>query len=155
MPGPIPMRSDDLARPEYDANRKGNIQLKKGKSIPSEPKAADPEWETLASEVYTSMMNSGMSAFFEASDWAMLYLLCDHLSDLRKTYKETGRLPAIIFQTVMRELNSLGMSEGERRRMRIELEAEVADDSEEATITVIDSYREKLAQAVKDRKGAA
>lgn len=155
MPGPIPMRSSDLARPEYDADRARNdVKLKKGKSIPSEPKNADPDWEPLAAELYDSMKVSGMSSFFEASDWAMLYLLCDHLSDLRIAYKESGRLPAVVFQTLMRELNSLGMSEGERRRMRIELESVVADDSEDAVITTIDSYREKLAQATKPKKGA-
>lgn len=149
MPGPIPNRSDDLARPQYDANRKGNIPLSKGVSIPSEPLAANEDWDSVIARLYNSVHVSGISAFYEASDWAMLYLLCDELDAAKKVRTGGGKLPAIIFQTILSHLTSLGLTEGERRRMRIELEA-APDKADDASVTHISSYRKLLNDALTD-----
>lgn len=149
MPGPFPMRTDDLSR-AADANRKGSMPLTKGMSIPCEPLAANPKWDHIALQTYESMTKSGMAQFFEASDWAMLYLLCDELSHLRGVRETMGKTPAIIFQTVVNGLSALGMTEGERRRMRIELEEGKAEEAD-ATLTVISDYRQKLNEALAER----
>lgn len=149
--GPIPNRSDDLSR-ERDAQRSGRAPIKKGTSVPSKQPPANAEWDDVARKLYDSVGESGIREFYEASDWALLYMLCDDLSYLRKTRKATGKYPGMIYQTVVSALNNLGLTEGDRRRIRIELDAEPEQEND-ATLTLIDDYRARLAKAMPPKTG--
>ena len=153
MPGPIPMRSSELSR-ERDADRANRPKLTKGKSIPHVVPAVNLSWEPMVIRLYEAARNSGMAAYFEASDWAYFALLCSDLSDIRYQMQQGGRVSPVVYQTIMRELNSLGLTEGERRRIRIELEAEADDTTDEDTVAHVADYRAKLHDAAKRRKGA-
>lgn len=147
--GPIPNRTDDLSR-ERDANRGGREPVTKGQSIKSKPLPVVDDWHTAAKNIYVGTCNSGMAEFYEASDWAMLHMLVDNLSHLMDVRDETGKLPAMAFSAIMSSFVSLGLTEGDRRRIRIELESKQApEEAGDATLTVISDYRAKLTKAYK------
>lgn len=149
--GPIPNRSDDLSR-AYDANRKGNVKLSKGISVPSSPFDVDEDWDDVVKRLYESTINSGIARYYEQSDWAMLYVLCDEYNEIRETRRKFGKTPAVHLTTVLSSFKSLGLTEGDRRSIRIELEAQTDADAEgDATVSQIDHYRAKLKESFEER----
>ena len=152
MPGVIPMRSEELSR-ERDANRSGRPKLTKGKSVPSKPIAVNLEWKPTVRQLYQAALKSGMREYYEATDWAYLYMLCDELNTLMVQRDETGKMSVGAYQAVMAALTNVGLTEGDRRRSRIELEKE-EDLTAEADVQVahISAYREKLSTAHKRRE---
>lgn len=95
---------------------------------------ADPDWHAVAVRIYESLADSGQSIFFEASDWAAAYLICESISrDLSDQWVNIGTAqePEMEKQKVpmkganlaayLKGLSGLGMTEGDRRRLSIEL----------------------------------
>lgn len=98
-------------------------------------------------------MESGIADFYQASDYAYAHIVFSELSVYRRkgvnretgeeypTHKPSGQM----FQAIMSALTSLGMTEGDRRRMRIELESP-AEESD-AEILAIAEYEADLGLA--------
>lgn len=136
MPGPVPKREAELQRPR---DRKGGDQLPvlKGELMEVRNKPdPDPNWHSIATMVYEAAANSGQSYWYQESDWAMLYSLCDDLSYLKNQDRRSGQFLA----TVMSGLESLLLTEGDRRRARIELHA---PEQKKADLAVVgmEAYR--------------
>lgn len=123
MPGPVPNRSDDLARPR---ERKGGNQIPvtKGTARPYTIPDPDPEWHPIALMLWESLTLSGQRDFYQQSDWAFAYSICDDLSE----YKKAGRRSAQMLGTIYSAMTSLLVTEGDRRRIRIELSEEPEED---------------------------
>lgn len=158
--GPIPNRSDDLSR-ERDANRGDRSPVSKGVALPFEWPMMNPEWNEVAMRIWKGAQESGQSAYYQASDVAMLYMMCDEITAYSEPTpvfnKRTGepvidevtgrqvtvthRSPMML-TSIMSGLSSLLLTEGERRRVRIELEAETTED--DAEVVAIDGYRAAL-----------
>lgn len=115
--GPIPKRSEERTR--RNKENEAGIELKKGHahSYKRWPQP-DKDWHPRVKEWFTALGNSGMEAFYEESDIAMARILAD---GLQEWYGSTRR-SALMFDTVLKHMAPLGVTEGERRRMRIELE---------------------------------
>lgn len=138
--GPVPNRSDDLARPRErngEARQLGAITTGelRGTTIPH----ADPEWHDTAKKIYKSARTSGQEDFYQNSDWALLWSLCEDLSD----YKKASRRSAQMAQVIYSGFTSLLLSEGDRRRARLELSV-IKPDEKYAELFAIDAYRADL-----------
>ncbi|MFB8351003.1 phage terminase small subunit [Streptomyces niveus] len=136
--GPIPNREEDLARPR---SRKGTDEqdAKKGLMRKVAVPRADPEWHPIAKQLYDSLRKSGQADFYQQSDWAYAYALCDDLSH----YKNSSKRSAQMAQTLYAALGNLLVTEGDRRRVRIELqEPEVETTS--ASVLAIADYKKDL-----------
>jgi hypothetical protein len=142
MPGPVPNREADLARPR---ERKGSDQqsVTKGKARKVRWPAPDTEWHPLAREIYFGCKNSGQADFYQQSDIALLRSLMD---DLTVAKRNPGQRSGQLLQTLYSTLSNLLVSEGDRRRVRIEL-TEPEDKSKPASVTVLAKYREDLGLA--------
>ena len=83
MPGPIPSREADLARPR---ERKGSdiVPVTKGVLRTVTVPHADPDWHPIAARLYEALKTSGQADFYQDSDWAFAYSLCDDLSLLQE-----------------------------------------------------------------------
>lgn len=147
MPGPIPNREADLARPR---SRKGGNQqgVTKGEALPASPYEADPTWHPIAAQLWDACIESGQAAFYQQSDWAILYSLCDDLSMYKKPlttkdgteyHKRSGQM----LQTIMSALSDLLVTEGARRRVRVELEAP-EPPGDDAVVLAIAEYQREL-----------
>ena len=135
--GPVPKRTESRQRrnaSEVDVKRAD------GAEDVSQP-APDPDWHPIAERLWESLGRSGQSRFYEPSDWAVAYSLMDDLSYYKASSKRSGQMLA----TIMSAMSSLLVTEGDRRRVQIELARPNADDSEENTkVAVMDKWRQKL-----------
>lgn len=153
MPGPPPNRDSDLSRPRDrrgEAGGNAGIPATKGELKPVNRPAPDPDWAPVAKMAYDSLITSGMADFYQDSDWAYAWIVLSELDVYRRrgtdkdgnpyaTHKPSGQM----FQAIMSAMVSLGMTEGDRRRMRIELE-DPKPEEEPATVLAIADYRKDL-----------
>lgn len=138
MPGPVPNRESDLARPR-ERKGKDQVPVTKGQSRPTTIPRADPEWHPIARMLWDSLKRSGQSDFYEQSDWAVAYSLCEDLS----LYKASGRRSSQMAQVIYSTMSNLLVTEADRRRVRIELhEPEAEEDT--ASVTAITGAKAKL-----------
>lgn len=139
--GPVPNRESDLARPR---SRKGTEEqeTKKGQMRKVTVPRPDPDWHPIATKLYNSLKTSGQSDFYQNSDWALAYALCDDLSH----YKKSGKRSAQMAQTLYSALGNLLVTEGDRRRVRIELQ-EPEEETTPASVLAIADYKKELGLA--------
>jgi hypothetical protein len=142
LPGPVPNREADLARPRA---RKGADQqaVTKGTARKVKWPAVDPEWHPLARDIYLGCKQSGQTDFYQQSDVAILRSLMD---DLPVAKRNPGQRSGQLLQTLYSSLPNLLVTEGGRRRVRIELN-EPAEKSTPASVSVLADYREQLGVA--------
>lgn len=147
MPGPVPNRSDDLNRPRA---RKGGNQQEVTKGVAREVviPSADPTWHKIARMLWDSLTTSGQSDFYQDSDWAFAYAICDDLSYYKTPFKTKDGVEYIkrsgqFAQTLYSAMDRLLVTEADRRRVRIELEAPV-EKADSAAVVAIEQYRQGL-----------
>ena len=145
----IPDREANLARPR---ERKGSDQqaAKRGQlqpiAIDWQP---DPEWSPFTLNVWNSASASGMADFYQDTDYAELWMICQELDRYAKPRinTSTGELwykqsPEMV-KALLTGLSNLGFTEGDRRRIRVELDApEPAQQS--ASVTALHLYQGAL-----------
>jgi hypothetical protein len=141
MPGPVPNRSDDLARPR---ERKGKniVSVTKGEMRKVTVPKPDPEWHPIARMLWDGVKSSGQADFYQNSDYALLYSLCEDLTYYKTSFKRSGQM----LQTIYSAMERLLVAEGDRRRVRIEL-AELEPQGEPASVTAIADYKRALGVA--------
>lgn len=147
MPGPVPNREADLARPRA---RKGSEQqsVTKGVARPTTIPDADTTWHPIARMLWDSLAESGQADFYQQSDWAFAYSLCEDLHQYKtpsvdrngeQYIKRSGQM----LQTIYSAMERLLVTEGDRRRVRIELEEPPQDETPAAVLAIAD-YRAEL-----------
>ncbi|WP_392839984.1 hypothetical protein [Streptomyces sp. LN500] len=86
---------------------------------------ADRNWHPIAKRLWDSLKTSGQSDFYQNSDWAFAFSMCEDLSDHKKSGKRSGQM----LQTVYSAFERLLVTEGDPRRVRIELNEPVPDET--------------------------
>lgn len=134
MPGPIPKRSDTRRR-----RNKASEPEKAAAGTPVAPErpAADENWHPIAKGWFESLGRSGQAQFYEPSDWATAVLIAESMSrdllpqvvgvlqegkDAGEVVKEVIPLKGASLTAYLRAMSVLLVTEGDRRRMRLELE---------------------------------
>jgi hypothetical protein len=148
--GPVPNRSEDLARPR---ERKGSDrpEITRGELRDVTIPEADPDWHPIAHMLWEGLMASGQADFYQQSDWAFAYSLMEDLTRYKEPYKvdpETGEInygkrSGQMLQTIYSAMERLLVTEGDRRRARIELTAPDTSD-EDAAVLVLADYSDAL-----------
>lgn len=134
--GPMPKRSDSRQRrnaPERDVVKAAGADAVK------QP-AASRDWHPIAKRLWKAMGQSGQARFYEPSDWAVAYSLMDDLSYYKNGAKRSGQM----LQTIMSALTGLMLTEGDRRRLQIELSRPSAADDDDSKVVVMDKWRQRL-----------
>lgn len=137
MPGPVPNHSDDLTRPRSRRNPDNVVTKGVRKAVTIPP--GDPNWEPFVSEFYDSLKTSGQQDFYQDSDWHYARLVCAQIDAHMKGGMRSGQM----FQSVMAALTSLLVTEGERRRVKIEL-TEPKPTGPTAGVTAMEEARARL-----------
>lgn len=122
--GPLPKRKDDLNGHRSRAELAGETVQRapsaraagNGARVVKVP-AASRDWHPIAKRLWKAMQESGQARFYEPSDWAVAYSLMDGLSHYKAQSRQSGQM----LQTIMSSLTSLTLTEGDRRRLQIEL----------------------------------
>lgn len=137
-PGPIPKRSE--ARTRRNKTSEGGIALKKGVALEYTPRPADPDWDDAVANLYESLFRSGMAAYYQQTDAEYAWLICSEFSE----YRNSTRKSAVMFAGLISSLAGLGVTEGERRRIQIELDPEVVDTTDSPEVVSMNSWKERL-----------
>lgn len=140
--GPVPKRSSERRRRNVDAVEIETLNTALIKDTPVQVPKADPEWHEAVTLWYESLARSAQSVFYEPSDWATAYLLAETTSralgdtflGMQHEYDEKGAIisesplygPQPIkggeLSAILKGMTSLLTTEGERRRVRLEIE---------------------------------
>lgn len=129
-------------------------------------------WHPIAENAYWSLAKSGQVIFMEPSDWMTAYALCETLSRELKAKPivvpggegEASTIQWVIqpvngsvLSSFLKGWNSLMATEGERRRLRIELERKKRIDAAAEGVTNVVDIVQARADAFKqaDRSGMA
>ena len=133
--GPVPGRSDTTRR----TNHKAEIEKTEDRKVEL-PYEAKVGWTKSVIRLWGSLAESGMAQYYTSSDWAMAFIILDTLDlSLRSENHMTGQISFTAVNACLSQLARFGVTEGDRRRMRIELEK---TDSEEAVKAAIqESYQ--------------
>lgn len=135
--GPVPKRSDQRRR-----MNKPEIPVSTAPAGKVERNPADPEWHPIAHSWYESLAESGQSAFYQRSDWETARYVAEAMS----RNLVASRFSAQLFAAVMSATTSLLATEGDRRRLRIELERETAvSEGSDEVVVDLDAARRRLA----------
>ena len=139
--GVIPKRRDQLRRTNKEAYQ-GLEKLDatdQGKVY--QPEASD-RGHPLAKDLWRAMGDSAQSIFYEPSDWALAAVLMDDLSH----YLRSKSRPGIKLSAIINALTPLLLTEGERRRVRLEIERGNDEPGhDDPTVAIMANYR-KLAE---------
>jgi len=129
--GPPPKRRDQVRRRNDPAG--GEVEQASGAEHVIIP-LADPNWHPMVTEWFESLEASGQSTFYEPSDWATAVLLAEVMSrELGEQAIVVGKgdqarieyvkqpVTGAVLTAWLRGAGSLMVTEGDRRRMRLEL----------------------------------
>lgn len=138
--GPQSKRSNERTR----RNKTGEdgIALKKGVAQEYAWEEPGEDWDDAVKRMYLSLSQTGMSAYFQQSDVDYAWLICDEFSE----YRKSPRKSAVMFAGLISSLNGLGITEGERRRMHIELDLP-QKAVKSAGVVAIEDYKKGLGVA--------
>jgi hypothetical protein len=132
--GPAPQRSDQR-------RRRNKVDIDRAPVDTDQVYGPDaPEWLSgLALEWYESLRTSGQAIYYTDSDWAAALIVA------RAIERFDERPSAHMLTAILSGLGSLAATEGDRRRLRIELERQQGPDADEqAGVTAIDEWQRRL-----------
>ena len=118
MPGPAPKRGPKAGH--HPEHKRKIVETFSTVPVP-DPK---PDWRPEVVHWYASLNLSGQSRYYEASDWDFALAAGDLLEAFyAQPYGNT-------FKVWMQACSNLGVTEADRRRMRIEVNRPVAEKGE-------------------------
>ncbi len=157
--GPIPKRSEERRRrnttdSEGAPNEAEQVEVDEA---PVRPLAMNENWHDDAKEFYQACIDSVQSRFYEPSDWAALKMACETQSrmlDDQAVNIGTKEDPEIVMQPVpikgadlsalAKVWSSLMVTEGDRRRLRLEIQRKADQPAAPATADQVVASRGAL-----------
>lgn len=156
--GPVPKAEAERRRRNKttddtsDAAPASVVKIQRARKVPVP--AADKDWHPIAKRWYTSLKTSGQSELYEPSDWSTAYLIAESMSrDLKPQVvgiTEEGDvvraeipLKGASLAGYLKAMNALLVTEGDRRRMRLELQG-AEEQGPSAAVTALNDYRDAL-----------
>lgn len=146
--GPIPNRSDQKVRRNVEDVPITTIDITGPVPVPD---LGIKNPHPLVEELYESLRSSGQARFYEPSDWAYAKLTMHFINKLVRQQKPS----AMMLSSVLSMMTPLLMTEGERRRVRIEVERNKNGETPDAkVISIADRFRDALTQPQPGSPGA-
>lgn len=125
MPGPPPKRSDQRRRRNKPTREITKVEGAAEVPVPD----ADPQWHPVARRWFESLGQSGQSAFYEPSDWATAFAVAETMS---RDLHADGPVGGASLAAWLKAMSSLLVTEGDRRRVSVELQRPERESSGEA-----------------------
>jgi len=133
-PGPVPKHSSQRRRRNLDS-RPEQVEVA---GPPVEVPALRPGIHPLAAAWYRSLQQSDQSRYYQPSDWIVAQVVAEAIEDYANEPK------ASMLATILSGAGSLLATEGDRRRLRLELTRKVTDNDEAAAVVAISEYQARL-----------
>jgi hypothetical protein len=132
---PVPKRNAERRRRNLES--RADVAKRSG-SVPVPP--ASRGLHPVAHRWYAALARSGQSDYFEPSDWAAALYVAEAITVNLASVKFSAQLFAVVWAA----MQDLLTTEQARRRARIEVERDIADQENRPGVTVIDEYRKAL-----------
>ena len=134
--GPIPKRSDQRVR-----RNKPDVAVEKVESIGvvAVPELGFDDPHFLTVDLYRSLSESAQARFYEPSDYQIARSVLHFLDQQFKTSRPSGQM----VQSLFSQLTDLLLTEGARRRVRLEVERAQAGGD---VLEVADLFRRRLSE---------
>lgn len=130
--GPVPKRSSERGRQPYD----NVIDRVQAFGVVRKPDLGlDGDVHPIIADFWDSVGESAQSRYYEQSDWQYLRVSLYFLNRLLKSGKPSAQMLTVVNQM----LTDLLVSEGSRRRVRMEIERE---QTQENVVNIADYFRE-------------
>ncbi len=150
MPGPAPKRDAERRRRNPKVVETTTVLIDDLIKEPVEIPEVPETWHPIARHWFESLARSGQAVFYEPSDWAAAMVIGETLSrELNPQYvaytdKESGEVIAewitmpikgASLAAILKGMTALMVTEGDRRRLSIELERKRATDEATAALS--------------------
>lgn len=134
--GPVPKRSDQRVR-----RNKPDVAVEKVESIGvvAVPELGFDDPHFLTVDLYRSLSESAQARFYEPSDYQIARSVLHFLDQQFKTSRPSGQM----VQSLFSQLTDLLLTEGARRRVRLEVERAQAGGD---VLEVADLFRRRLSE---------
>jgi hypothetical protein len=132
--GPVPNRSDQR-------RRRNKVDIDRAPTTTDRVFGPEPpEWlNGLALDWFQSLRTSGQAVYYTDSDWSSALIVAKAVERFEE------RPSAHMLTAILSGIGSLAATEGERRRLRIELErTSVQDADEDAAVTALNEWRDRI-----------
>ena len=133
--GPIPKRSDQRIR----RNKDEGLEIVEAIGTVEVPALGLDDPHPMIVDLYLSLADSAQSRYYEPSDWQYARFALHFADVLLKQHRPSSQLLASV-QTM---LTDLLVSEGSRRRVRLEVERSTSGGE---VLDVADMFRQRLSQ---------
>ncbi|BBC53807.1 hypothetical protein [Mycobacterium phage PP] len=137
--GPIGKRSDQRVRRNKETSQVTKLPVKGPVKVPA---IGIPDAHPIVTQLWDALGNSAQAQYYEPSDWAYARLALHFANQLIWSDKPNGH----VFATVHSMLTGLLVSEGDRRRVQLEVERQQADG---VVVDVASMFREQLTASEK------
>lgn len=147
--GPIGKRDEERVRRNIPENPTETVQMIGTVKIPELGDVSHlGETHPLIEEMYESIKQSAAVKYYEPTDWQFarmtLYVLNQELIAAQHYGKPVG---AMKLTAINQMLSALLLTEGDRRRARLEIERAPTDSSNGKVLDVTDMLRQRLASS--------
>ena len=132
--GPVPKRSTERIRRNKDG---GEIETIEAIGPVETPDLGFADPHPMIVDLYNSLSESAQSRYYEASDWQFARFTLHFADQLVKS----GRPSAQLLAAVNQSLTDLLVSEGSRRRVRLEVERNQAEGT---VLDVAEMFRQQM-----------
>lgn len=138
--GPVPKRSDERVRrnigdPIDKVTEIGPVR------IPTLSLGIGVEVHPIVRDFWDSLKISAQNKFYEPSDWEYARVTLHFLNQLLLSSRPSSQMMAVVNQM----LTALLVTEGDRRRVRLEVERQLGGEDAKV-LQVADLFRQRLAQ---------
>jgi len=137
--GPVPKRSDQRIRRNLPKNPTDKITAIGTVPIPA-LNLGDDNLHPLVVDLYRSLTESAQARFYEPSDWQYARFCLHFANKLLLSPRPSAQL----LVTVNQMLNALLVSEGDRRRVQLEVERHKATG---VVVDVAELFRQRLGKS--------
>jgi len=132
--GPVPKRTENRLGHMTKAEKAAVTSVEMAGKVEIPP--ADKTWHQIAVDWYESLAESGQAKFYEPSDWQAARLLAHELSRALRQ-----KVSATLFAAIWTAMGDLLTTEGERRRVKMEINRKPAKPESSAKVANLDDYR--------------
>lgn len=144
--GPVPKRDEERVRRNIPEDPTVTVKVIGAVEIPELGDVSyDGEIHPIVVDMYQAMRDSASVKYFEPTDWAYARLTMLALNQELIASKQQGRpIGAMKTTAINQMLSALLLTEGDRRRARLEIERAPAESSGKV-LDVTDMLRQRLA----------
>jgi len=141
MPGPVPKREDERIRRNSDVVPTEKIEAFGDVIVPPLDLPFEPH--PMVIDFYDSLVLSAYSKYYEPSDWQHARLTCFIMHTIVTATKPSSEM----YKALQTAMSNMLVTEGDRRRLRIEIAREAEKPQDDEMAKVVDMFRERMASA--------